>query len=349
MITQPPLSQHQLQSIIMLKMGFTLLTTISPIKFFFSWSGGTNYNLPKYSIYDCATSSFIASDQVIPGNISTYSSNVISCYNQQTNEIFFSWSEDSTLQPYYAIYDCNLSTFTRTATLLSSTITVKGNIACCYNAKMNQIIFNWANFNENLNPYYAIYDCNTSSITTPATLITSTSQPDQDVFSSYIILNNEVVFNWIDGNSSTPYFAIYNCTNQSFTTPATQISDIQGSTNMLSSYNSELDQVVFSFAGATTLKPYYAIYDCNRRLFSVHPTLIGENIKTAGLISTSYNNTINQTIFSWADFSDGVDQLPYYTIYTYPTSNHHGKRKKLKNGALHSWSRWIKQKGGLTQ
>ncbi|MEI8300229.1 MAG: hypothetical protein WCG10_01270 [Chlamydiota bacterium] len=71
----------------------------------FSWTSYTGIK-PYYAIYDVQTQIFTTSPTLIDDNYSHgVKINVFPCYNNQNNQVVFSWADRSNpANPYYAIY-----------------------------------------------------------------------------------------------------------------------------------------------------------------------------------------------------------------------------------------------------
>ena len=181
---------------------------------------------------------------------------VICTYNLKNNTVFLSWGDTTPSQnPYFAIYNCSSNTFTTLPTLIDANYTqgVYADVICSYNSRDNTVFLSWSDYvNNDGIPYFAIYDCSSNTFTTPPTLVNAnyTAGVFTDIIPSYNSRDNTVFLSWASYPALNPYFAIYNCSLNTFSTPPTLIDPnyLRGVTrNVDNSYNSEI--IPYSFLG----------------------------------------------------------------------------------------------------
>lgn len=296
----------------------------------YSWIASNHSNAPYYAIYDCKSSSFttLPTPITLSNGLGAAMNGVNCCYNTRMNQAFFTWPENSSpAHTCYAVYDFASASFSIPGTRIVTSSVPQFLVNCCYNSQLNQVFLSWKDGTGagpyDQHPMYAVYDCETETITTASALISSTIQTETAVFCCYNSKWNQVVFSWENTFPNfNPYYAIYDCQTNAFTTSATAISTNILDSNIASCYNSQLNQVVFSWtdngSGIYDQRPYYAIYDFATAAFTTPASPITANVYAHSAVYCCYNSLANQVIFSWADYNIDTTtgtRNPYYTIY----------------------------------
>lgn len=219
-------------------------------------------------------------------------------YNSQKNQVIFAWSSlvgTGTYNLYFAIYDCNTNSFGPEFQI--NTSLAEQAIYSCYNSQNNQVIFSWADKPSGGQPYYAIYDCNQQTLSTPVRISTVGAQPS--VYCSYNSRNNQVFFSY---QATAAYFSILDCRTNLIT--QTQIAS-NSSSVIYSCYNSENNQMFFTYGNSGD--GYYAIYNCNTGILA-SPVQFATNLNLSP--SCTYASLTNEVFFNFDQ-----NNQPSYIIY----------------------------------
>jgi hypothetical protein len=329
--------------------GTTTYYTVTPCyitksnQILFAWADNDTSNYPiKYIVYNGNNNTYTA-PVTIEG--STVYENIFCCYNESTNQVFFSWEEyDTPYNPYYAIYNANTGTLDTGPTIIDTSTNgvYNNNVFCCYNKTSNEVIFTWSNGDDG-SPYYAIYNCNSSAFSKNATQIGNIPAIAADVFACCSNnFYNKIVFSWIEGSS--PYlvqYAICDGKSGNITTGPTSIpgstagfpASNSGPSEATCCYNSLSNQVIFSW-GNTDNIPYYSILNPLQNTISKGPTPIVTEPYTGSIydfIFCSYSSVSNEVFFSWAPYN--FDSPPaYYSIYNMTTNTFNSTSPSIING-----------------
>lgn len=288
----------------------------------FSWLANGSL-IPTMVIYDFETQTF-QNAKTIGKTTNKGLNDTHSCYNSSTNQFFFSWGDQTTQYPTFAVYDCSLQKFSIKAQVISQT-QAHSNVFCTYNSRDNQVVFSWGvngnmhssyNSHENEvvltwadsgsnNPRYAVYDCSTGS---------------------FISTNQSLGTIAVTANKY-PYYAIYDPSTQTLSTTPAKISNTSTAKNLVNAcYDNLNNQTVFSWASAAVVHvPVYAVYNHLTQSFSIEATNISSTLNTQDNVNNAYNSKDSQIVYSWAINTDQpvVDSTPlYYAIQAlyYPSN-----------------------------
>ena len=197
----------------------------------------------------------------------------------------------------------------------SYTAQVYRSVNSCYIGQTNQIVFTWSDKSLQ-NPYYAIYDVKSNSLTTNPTPINGGGYNKgtyQDIFCCYNSSSNQVVFSWASAETIfNPYYAIYDVAKSSFTTNPTLINEglySLGAFDVFCCYNSVSNQIVFSWADSHQIHPYYAIYDVKNGNFTTNPTPINVAVESFNVFCC-YSSLFNQVVFSFGGYDKNNNGIP---------------------------------------
>lgn len=212
------------------------------------------------------------------------------------------------------------ATFTTDPTPIGPyTNNVQGIVTSCYNSVSDQVVFAWSsNGGANGVPYYAIYDVKSKTLNTPVAISPYTAGTGFSVFCCYNSVLNQVVFSWADFlNNGAQWYAIYDVSNGTFTTPPAQIQTGSSSTNspdVFCCYNSVSNLVIFTWSDASS-NPWYAIYNPQNNTWDSHHIDSSYSSGVQGDVLACYNKINNQVVFSWADNTSSYN--PWYAVYDF--------------------------------
>lgn len=289
----------------------------------FAWADyATGY--PYYDIYDPTTGSFSGPTVISTSNplYLVYNLNFVSnSYNSRENSVLFAWNSNNpdinnNKNLYYAVLQFPSNTITNYSYETQDPYSyVWQTPLVCYNKKDDITFFSWSpNEDAIMTPQYpftyAVYKTGMGFGSSQASV--SSSDMQSLAFTSYNSQMNQAILSWVQYPTNFPEFAIYDFESNSITTLATPIStSIQAGSNVISSYNSLSNEVIFSFPDENGYM-YYAVYDCASQIFTTSPTLISNDLICLDQILSCYSSVTNQVIFSWVD---GNTLNPYLAIY----------------------------------
>jgi hypothetical protein len=313
----------------------------------FAWADNDTSDDPiKYVVYNGKKNTYTA-PETIEG--SAVYQNIFCCYNESTNQVFFSWEDAVSFKPYYAIYNTSNGSLDAEPTIINAGgyngVVWNNNVFCCYNNISNQVVFTWSDGAAG-SPYYAIYDCQNKNFSTNPTQIGSVTNIAADVFACCSNNKaNQIVFSWIEGSS--PYlvqYAICDGKSGKITTGPTSIAGSTaaipgndsgvGYTQAACCYSNFSNQVIFSWVGGsnTVNIPYYAILNVLNNTISTPPTpIVTESYvdSISDFVFCSYSSDSNQVFFSWVGYESTI---PYYSIYNMTKKNFNSSSPSLING-----------------
>lgn len=171
------------------------------------WSDRSTYQ-PYFSVYNGSSWS---SPVLINSNSSFRVVNQIyTSYNSSTNQTIATWSDSSSLHPFFSTYD---GSSWSTPAAISSNLTA--DVYTSFDSNTGQTVATWTDIATHF-PYYAIYDG--LSWSTPAVISTNTSFTAlTDTYVSYNIDTDQIIATWANVVPTYPYFSVYNGT---WSTPA---------------------------------------------------------------------------------------------------------------------------------
>lgn len=288
-------------------------------KVIFSWvDSDTQY--PYYDVYNPHNSSF-SSPKPISTSRRVYlnpSDNFVSCaYNNKENSVVFAWNaNDENINNdknfYYSILK-----FPTNALVTYSYETqdpyayVWGTPFICYNKKDNTMFFSWSTNSIPAPAAYSVYRENGNSFILPQTVV-SDSNPADLVYASYNGQMDQTILSWVDDSTGHPLFCVYDFGGNSIVVEPTFISSsLQAEGDVFSCYNNIFNEIIFNWTDYSSGYPYYAVYDCGAKSFTIEATPISSLVTASALVASCYNSVLNQVVFSWADGS----YHPYFAVY----------------------------------
>ncbi len=129
-------------------------------------------------------------------------------YNSVNNQYFFSWQDNSSSSPYFAIYNSVGSLVIAPTIINDTTIAYATFIMSAYNSTNNQYMVVWNDTSNNA--YFMIYDAS-GSVVVPMTLIVENSVSITGGGGLAVCYNpalNEYFISW-NGNDNKIYYTIY--------------------------------------------------------------------------------------------------------------------------------------------
>ena len=224
------------------------------------------------------------------------SSDVFSCYIKRTNQIAFSWA-DGSLIPTMIVYNAQTPSF---SSLIQSTNLgdlAQSQVYPTVDTGSNQVFLSIVGFDCYI--YYSTYLYLTPSIPTGG-----------GCFSCYNSKNGDMIFNWVDYTINLPTFITLNNSTGPAANSTTISTSPAASVEVMSCYNSNLNQLVFSWNSVNNYYPYYAIY--NGSYTEIASGAISSKHPAKGDVFCANNQSGNQTVFS---FANQTNSLPFYAIY----------------------------------
>jgi hypothetical protein len=129
-------------------------------------------------------------------------------YNATNNQYFFTWQDNVTSYPYFAIYDAVGSVVIAPTIINNTTVSYTTFVTSAYNSTNNQYMVVWNDTNDNA--YFVIYDAS-GSVVVPMTIIIENSVDITGGGGLAVCHNpveNEYFISW-NGNDNKIYYTIY--------------------------------------------------------------------------------------------------------------------------------------------
>lgn len=129
-------------------------------------------------------------------------------YNATNNQYFFTWQDNMSNCPYFAIYDASGNVVTSPTVIDDTTVCYATFVTSAYNSTNNQFMVVWNDNGDN--GYFVIYDA-TGSVVVPRTTITTNLVDITGGGGMAVCYNpsqNEYFISW-NGNDYNIYYTIY--------------------------------------------------------------------------------------------------------------------------------------------
>lgn len=236
-----------------------------------------------YVIYDCTLNQLIGAPKVIPTSfgLATNELGAFECYNSYNNTVFMSWPiAGANPHPAYIIYDCSSDSFS-TPELISNYFKVGGNIIPTYISKNNSIALTWCDDTNDNNPYFAIFDCDTNTLSKEPTQIAKHKYllgVDRDVWATVIPHDNQIFMSWNQqANDGGVWYVRYDFENNRFLedpvlVPNTQTGTTAPQADVIPCYYPSTHQVFLSYSSTTGNN--FILYDCKTQTITGGPSLM---------------------------------------------------------------------------
>lgn len=247
-----------------------------------------------------------------------------SCFIGSTNQIVYSWSDNISQAPWYAIYDVATKNFSTPPTQIAKDTYSFGayyGVFCCYNSKQNQVVFSWEdNTVRSFEPWYAIYDVATKKFSTLPTKIPFPLQVDDMVYCCYNLKENKVVLSWIDYiGDKNPWYAILD-ENGNVSEPI-KLSSNRGGRNLFCC-STDSDEIVFSYSNQAQTEVKGAILSLNTGAITPLPAINYSFDGFLGDVFCSYDSSKHQVFLSFATVNISTILQPFYIAYDLNTSSY---------------------------
>ena len=147
-----------------------------------------------------------------------------------------------------------------------------------YISKNNSIVLTWADDTNEHNPYFAIFDCFTNTLSKEPTQIAKGKYllgVDYDVWATVIPDNNQIFMSWNQyANNGGGWYVRYDFENNRFLEEPVLIQNTQTfntpQEDVIPCYYPSTHQVFLSYS--STSENYYVIYDCKKQMISEGPS-----------------------------------------------------------------------------
>lgn len=233
-------------------------------------------------------------------------SDVISCYNPNSDQYFVVWNEFNTSSAAFAILDSS-GNEVQGVTAITGTHAPNDAVMCSYNSTTHQYFVSWVDAANAM--FFAIINENGTAYKTETSIPNASGITTHGyrVFSSYNSVTNQYLVTWVGSNFKV-YFAIYDATGTAVKT-ATAIPGYEGYSVAVSCYNSINNQYFITWYDSSGT--YFSIYSASGTAVTSSEVIPGFVLSnTYGPIYCSYNSTQNSY------FLTGTDSSTLNTAYT---------------------------------